>query len=689
MINFPNERFITENTVVLDQKSILDAFYSNVPLQKRKLFKFSAQRPKESSYRYINCNKEKDGSHQTCMLSQVQLISSFMDQNEPFSIFNQLRYSSTQQRNNSQEEPHIFLLGKRRFNSCQLQFDVNDECKIENGFGQNIQKNVIKKKKFLCGGSYKKTNYDSSSSFEQQSKCQTKAAAISTEEKEYSKLLKKFKVETKLEYKTEYLANELYQNDLQDQLTQIQRHTNSGLNKKNDLVLREVKINKQHQITEADAAQNDFTRMLIKLEDGRILEQVIHNKKELPEVSYWDNKELVLNIYQAQQSLNSFIQTKSRINSLSEHLQKLNDCIILTSSASVGNQIDKFFSTLNQSSTFFASTYQPSSAVHQNKIYQSSKKKFEIQKSPSPFLEIDSLIDVKQSNKYHEQQNSKNINTDDSLSLSEISNFQSDGLSSFKENLCEVSKYCSSLFKFQIKDSSLLKQFKFSKQKKTLAQQNERIEEESIEQDEGIQQSKTGEQIINQSHESSNKKQSIQILYESNNSKLKRYGKYHNLNKLFMYNVLNMYTNSNLYNFGVPESISNILQLVIQRLKISAKKYSNVNQKLPFNYFSHSHYNVLFLQLSQCNIKELKQQQEIVQLYKYCYSIDLIDDVIPHQLSYINLIKAYFFQIFIKCINYEDIQTEKAQKQDSRDLYTLKVVRGIRKLASGQIIKRF
>ncbi|KAL4483331.1 hypothetical protein ABPG72_007973 [Tetrahymena utriculariae] len=707
MINFPNERFITENTVILDQKSILDAFYFDVPLQKRKLLKFSAQTPKQSSYRQINCNNKLDSSKQSCVLSQVQLISSFMDQAEPFSIFSQLRYSSTHQRNHSSEESHKFLLGKRHFNSCQLQFEAVDKCKKGQGFEQSSKKNVKKNKKILSGRLIEE-NINDSSNFEQQSKCKSEAIAVNMEEREYSIILKKCKIEPKLEHKTEYLANELQCNHPNEQITQTKQRSNSGYQKNNDFVLNEIKVKNQRksdefniiqqeqelfiqeQNTEVEPAQSNFTRMLIKLEDGRILEQVVEKEKEYHEVSYWNNKELVLNIYQAQQSLNSFLQKESRINSLSQQLQKLNDCIILTSSASIGKQIDKFLSTLNQSSTFFASTYQSSSTVRQKEISQSSKNFFDNQKSPSRFVETGNPIDTKQSCKYDEQQTRRNTSSiNDSLSMSEISNFQSNSLSNFKENLNEVQKYCSSLFNFQVKELSLLKQFKFSKQKKSIAQQNERMEEDCPQSDEGIQQSKIGEQIENECHHSNNKNQQIQILPDCNASKLKKYGKYHNFNKLFMYNVLSMFTNSNLYNFGVPESILNILQLVIQRLKISAKKYSNVNQKLPFNYFSHSHYNVLFLQLSKCNIEELKQNQEIVQLYKYCYNIDLGEEVTHLQMSYINLIKGYFYSIFIKCINLEDIQSQKAQLQDSRDLYTIKVVRGIRKLASGLIIKRF
>ncbi|KAL4434903.1 hypothetical protein ABPG74_021242 [Tetrahymena malaccensis] len=593
--------------------------------------------------------------------------------------------------------------GKRHSNSCQLQLDVKKEYKADCDLEQNSQKNVTKKKKNFSGKFIDEYDEDSNI-FEQESKCKKEAIPIKFEEREYSKILKKCKIEAKLEQKTEYLVNEQHQSHPNKELTQNQQNSNSGLYRKYDLdsneftaknqrksdefsiTKQEQELFIQEQNTELESAQSDFARMLIKLEDGRILEQVVEKKKLNPEASYWDNNELVLNIYQAQQSLNRFLQNKSRINSLSQHLQKLNDCIILTSSASVGKQIDKFLSTLNQSSTFFASTCQSSSADQQKEISQSTKLFFENQKSPSPFIETNNLIDVKQSCKYFEQQNSKNTSIDDSLSnVSEISNFQSRSLSDFKENLSEVSNFCSSLFNFQIKDYSLLKQYKFSKQKKNLAQLNERMEEGCVESDQGIQESKIGDQIENKSH----KKQSIQISSDSNNSKLKRYGKYHNFNKLFMYNVLGMYTNSNLYNLGVPENILSILQLVIQRLKISAKKYSNVNQKLPFNYFSHSHYNVLFLQLTECNIKGLKQNQEIVQLYRYCYNIDLREEVTPLQLSYTNLIKGYFYTIFIKCINLEYTENENTQQKDHRDLYTIKVVKGIRKLASGMIIKRF
>lgn len=73
--------------------------------------------------------------------------------------------------------------------------------------------------------------------------------------------------------------------------------------------------------------------------------------------------------------------------------------------------------------------------------------------------------------------------------------------------------------------------------------------------------------------------------------------KFHNLNKLFMYKLLATFNRKNLIELGVPEYLHEILEKLIQRLKTSTKDMKQYNKKTEF--FSHDHYNLLFLHLNE------------------------------------------------------------------------------------------
>ncbi|KAL4446524.1 hypothetical protein ABPG74_005462 [Tetrahymena malaccensis] len=169
-----------------------------------------------------------------------------------------------------------------------------------------------------------------------------------------------------------------------------------------------------------------------------------------------------------------------------------------------------------------------------------------------------------------------------------------------------------------------------------------------------------------------------------------KFGKYHNFNKLFMYNVLNMFQPNNLANMKVPEQISKEVQQLISKIKSSAKNNYKVEGKYAFDYFSHAHYNILFFQLNNKNIPILSQQEEYLNLYKQCFNVNLNESVPSHVITYINLIKLFCYQIFIQCIREDEIQIDASLSQENlKNQYTLKVIRGVKKLSNGIIIKRF
>ncbi|KAL4496125.1 hypothetical protein ABPG72_012862 [Tetrahymena utriculariae] len=174
------------------------------------------------------------------------------------------------------------------------------------------------------------------------------------------------------------------------------------------------------------------------------------------------------------------------------------------------------------------------------------------------------------------------------------------------------------------------------------------------------------------------------------NKNTHKFGKYHNFNKLFMYNVLNMFQPNNLANMKVPEQISKEVQQLISKVKSSAKNNYKVEGKYAFDYFSHAHYNILFFQLNNKNIPILSQQEEYLNLYKECFNINLKENVSNLTITYINLIKLFCYQIFMQCIREDEIKIDTSLSQENlKNQYTLKVIRGIKKLSYGIIIKRF
>jgi len=66
-----------------------------------------------------------------------------------------------------------------------------------------------------------------------------------------------------------------------------------------------------------------------------------------------------------------------------------------------------------------------------------------------------------------------------------------------------------------------------------------------------------------------------------------------------------MFQPNNLISLEVPDHISKELQLLISRIKNSAKNNYKVEGKYAFDYFSHAHYNILFLSITKENLPSL------------------------------------------------------------------------------------
>ncbi|KAL4438745.1 hypothetical protein ABPG74_013418 [Tetrahymena malaccensis] len=185
------------------------------------------------------------------------------------------------------------------------------------------------------------------------------------------------------------------------------------------------------------------------------------------------------------------------------------------------------------------------------------------------------------------------------------------------------------------------------------------------------------------------KKQQQQREKKQNSSYVKN-SQFHNLNKLFMYNILSMFRNDSLNNLNLPQVLMQELNKIILQLKMSSRRdYKNPTRGF-FDYFSHSHYKVLFLKINNQNIKQARLNQQDVDLHLKCYQIDLSQEIPEIDLTYMNLIKEINYRIF--SINIQEnllFDDGTSTKQNIRKMYALKVIEGIKKLIKGIITKRF
>ncbi|KAL4499739.1 hypothetical protein ABPG72_017279 [Tetrahymena utriculariae] len=185
-------------------------------------------------------------------------------------------------------------------------------------------------------------------------------------------------------------------------------------------------------------------------------------------------------------------------------------------------------------------------------------------------------------------------------------------------------------------------------------------------------------------------KKTSKIRNKIENSSYVKNSQFHNLNKLFMYNILSMFRKDALKNLNLSEIIIQELTKIIQRLKISSQRRHRKQSQGFYNYFTHSHYNILFLKINGINIYQIKDSPLDLDLHKQCFNIDFTNDVSEIEIAYINLMKEINFQIFMANIRENELVDDGTEsKQNIRIKYTLKAINGIKKIAKGILIKKF
>ncbi|EAS07079.4 hypothetical protein TTHERM_00681860 (macronuclear) [Tetrahymena thermophila SB210] len=170
----------------------------------------------------------------------------------------------------------------------------------------------------------------------------------------------------------------------------------------------------------------------------------------------------------------------------------------------------------------------------------------------------------------------------------------------------------------------------------------------------------------------------------------RNYGKFHNFNKLFMYNVVKMFSEYNLDNLGVPNMIIQEIINIVNKIKISARRRNNSNKEVQYDYFSIAHYNLLFYLIKNSNTNIIKNQFEYIHFYKKCFKINIQSNSTQSlTVTYANIIKKFCFLIYMNSIQRSYKLASQAQQKTPRQEYILKATEGIQSLHQGNLVRRF
>ncbi|KAL4492516.1 hypothetical protein ABPG72_007629 [Tetrahymena utriculariae] len=181
--------------------------------------------------------------------------------------------------------------------------------------------------------------------------------------------------------------------------------------------------------------------------------------------------------------------------------------------------------------------------------------------------------------------------------------------------------------------------------------------------------------------------------------------KFHNMNKLFMYKLLSSFYLENLERLSVPFNIREILKKLISLVKLSSKQQSQFQGKQKTDFFSHDHYNLLFLTLNSQTIQYMRENSNNKMLHLSCFNFDLSNVKLPlehsqntpqilEKIEYINIVKKYACEIVLQSDLGEEIDELKGQQANqqaiiTKQIYTKRALQGIKVLNQGMIVRRF
>ncbi|KAL4453208.1 hypothetical protein ABPG74_015439 [Tetrahymena malaccensis] len=168
-----------------------------------------------------------------------------------------------------------------------------------------------------------------------------------------------------------------------------------------------------------------------------------------------------------------------------------------------------------------------------------------------------------------------------------------------------------------------------------------------------------------------------------------------NLSKYLMHLILEYLSEEHLDGLQIIPGFHSLIQNVVKRIK---KKGQRTEHSQTY-YYNHSHYNCLFLLLSDDNIEYVQNQKELMELHQYVYEIN--DFFKAFDLTQINFIKAIIARLITKQFKLIRQQIDQQIQQNpikfqtysnymiTKLQYFERVYQGIKNLKKGQILVRF
>ncbi|KAL4428982.1 hypothetical protein ABPG74_011178 [Tetrahymena malaccensis] len=168
--------------------------------------------------------------------------------------------------------------------------------------------------------------------------------------------------------------------------------------------------------------------------------------------------------------------------------------------------------------------------------------------------------------------------------------------------------------------------------------------------------------------------------------------RFHNLTRLLMYNIVQLFSFDILtQNLNIHFYIAQELENICRKIKQHARQTCNGQFKTDF--YTHSHYNGLFLVLDKNTISHIKKSQKDIEIHQQVYGVDISpissqDENENFEIKKCNFFKILAHEILMRC-SYQSVENSLINGDDARRIYFRRALSGISKLNKGQVVHRF
>ncbi|KAL4460704.1 hypothetical protein ABPG72_005641 [Tetrahymena utriculariae] len=168
--------------------------------------------------------------------------------------------------------------------------------------------------------------------------------------------------------------------------------------------------------------------------------------------------------------------------------------------------------------------------------------------------------------------------------------------------------------------------------------------------------------------------------------------RFHNLTRLLMYNIVQLFSFDILtQNLNIHFYIAQELENICRKIKQHARQTCNGQFKTDF--YTHSHYNGLFLVLDNNTISHIKKSQKDIEIHQQVYGLDIQpisnqDENENFEIKKCNFFKILAHEILMRC-SYQSVENSLINGDDARRIYFRRALSGISKLNKGQVVHRF